>query len=179
MDMATMLAQIGASQQPKRAVIEAPTAAPTIVYATGDAAEAAAAERYRKEAEALGKQDLAGALANLADDVRWVDWSMPADLQGKPAVEASMKAIASAFPDASMTPQTVVAAADYVVACNRFKGTNSGMLPGTQISTGKPVDLGLCEIQRYADGKVVDNQVFLNELGMAAQLGLLGGGAPK
>lgn len=77
-----------------------------------------------------------------------------------------------AFPDGRMTIEDMVAEADRVATRKTFRGTHQGELMGVP-PTGKAVAIGLMDIARLVDGKVVESWHVGDDLGLLQQIGAL------
>jgi predicted ester cyclase len=77
----------------------------------------------------------------------------------------------AAFPDARTTIQQLLADGDYVIARFTVTGTHLGPLMGFA-PTGKRFELGLIEIARFRDGKIVERWTERDFLKLLQQLGL-------
>ncbi len=86
-----------------------------------------------------------------------------------PGVEGARQVAATLhrwLSDFSLTMEDVAVSGDVVWARNRARGVNSGAVMGNP-PTGRPVEVDVVDICRFADGKVVEHW------GVADQLGLL------
>jgi steroid delta-isomerase-like uncharacterized protein len=78
----------------------------------------------------------------------------------------------NAFPDLEWTVDDVIAEADTVVLRSTFRGTHQGELLGVP-PTGKRAEWPAIAIFRLADGKVVEEWVQGDMLGLMRQLGIV------
>ena len=113
---------------------------------------------------------------NTVDQViapNWVnhDGSVP-PLQGPEGFKRLTMGFRSAFSDIRLEIEDMVAEGDKVAARWRFHGTNSGSFWGMP-PTGKAVNVTATGIFRVVDGKVIDNWVNLDFLGLLQQLGVV------
>ena len=69
-------------------------------------------------------------------------------------------------------PKSVVAELDKVAVGLRLSGSHQGELMGIP-ATGKPIAITGIEIFRLADGKIVEQWVAVDSMGMLQQLGVL------
>ncbi len=76
----------------------------------------------------------------------------------------------AAFPDLHFTIEDLVAEGDTVVARFTVRGTHRGELLGIA-PTGTRVALAAMELYRLADGKVAEQWVMMDALGLLQQLG--------
>jgi steroid delta-isomerase-like uncharacterized protein len=77
-----------------------------------------------------------------------------------------------AFPDGRMSIEDMVAEADRVATRKTFRGTHQGKLMGVP-PTGKAIAIGLMDIARLVDGKVVESWHVGDDLGLLQQIGAL------
>jgi len=75
------------------------------------------------------------------------------------------------FPDCHVEVTEFVEAGDQSFAEWTFTGTNTG--PGDFPPTGKHVTVHGCSVNRYQDGKLAEEKVYFDGLGMMAQLGVI------
>ncbi len=113
---------------------------------------------------------------NTVDQViapNWVnhDPSMP-PLQGYEGFKQLTMGFRSAFPGFQTEIEDMVAEGDKVAARLHFRGTNSGSFQGMP-PTGKAVEFIATGIFRVGDGKVTDNWVNADFLGLLQQLGVV------
>jgi steroid delta-isomerase-like uncharacterized protein len=112
---------------------------------------------------------------NTVDQViapNWVDHnpSMP-PLQGYEGFKQLTLAFRSAFPDMRLEIEDILAEGDKVAARLHFRGTNSGSFQGMP-PTGKTVEFTGTGIFRLVDGKVTENWMNMDLLGLLQQLGV-------
>ncbi len=106
-------------------------------------------------------------------DPNFVDYDAPPGLP--PGPEGARQAFAllhSAFPDHHHTVEDLIAGADKVVARWTLEGTHTGALFGIP-PTGKQVKVKGISIYRVADGKIVEEWVSNDRLGLMQQLGVI------
>ncbi len=78
----------------------------------------------------------------------------------------------AAFPDLHLTAEDLIAEGDKVAARLTLRGTHKGELMGVP-PTGKQVTLTGIQIVRTADGRIAENWINLDALGMLQQLGVI------
>jgi predicted ester cyclase len=93
---------------------------------------------------------------------------LPPGLEGFKQLIAMYRA---AFPDLHATIEDQIAEGDKVVTRARASGTNTGSLFGMP-ATGKFATVISIQIDRIADGKIVESWANFDQLGMLQQLGL-------
>lgn len=81
------------------------------------------------------------------------------------------RACVESFPDARITIESEQTSGDQLTVHYRFKGTHLGPLGRAQ-PTGKTFDVAARSIFRILDGLIVEDDDFVDEDALAAQLGL-------
>jgi predicted ester cyclase len=76
------------------------------------------------------------------------------------------------FPKYELIPEDMIAEGDKVAVRARFKGTHSGPMGDIQ-ATNKKADMPAAIIYRIADGKIVEHWIFLDQLTLLKQLGIM------
>jgi steroid delta-isomerase-like uncharacterized protein len=79
---------------------------------------------------------------------------LPAGGPTREGVKAFFRMQIAAFPDFAMTMQDIIDGGDKVVARARFTGTHEAEFMGIP-ATGRPVDVQLIDIMRFADDDLV------------------------
>ena len=92
--------------------------------------------------------------------------------QGYPAYIQSISMYFTAFPDARLTIEDMIAEGDSVAVRQTFHGTHQGELKGIA-PTGKPVTATGMSIFRVANGRVVEQWDNYDDLGLLQQLGVV------
>ena len=117
-----------------------------------------------------------GGNINLIDEIcspEFVNYSappgLPADCEGIKIVTNMFR---GAFPDSYFTVGDMVAEGDKVATRKTFHGTHEGEFMGIPPS-GKTVTIGLIDIVRITDGRVVEHWSMGDNLGMMEQLGVI------
>ncbi len=77
----------------------------------------------------------------------------------------------SAFPDLTMTPEEIIAEGDTVAARFVMQGTNTGEFMGMP-PTGKRINIAGFDINRFADGKLVEHWGLTDFPKLMQQLGI-------
>jgi predicted ester cyclase len=77
-----------------------------------------------------------------------------------------------AFPDSYFTVEDMMAEGDKVATRKTFHGTHEGEFMGIP-PTSRRVSMGLIDIVRIADGRVVEHWSMGDNLGMMQQLGVI------
>lgn len=76
----------------------------------------------------------------------------------------------TAFPDAEETVEDVIAQGDQVAAVGTIQGTHRAPFAG-MAATGRRVTVRIFEFHRVVDGKIRSGWVFLDMMGLLAQIG--------
>jgi predicted ester cyclase len=167
-DLPTLMVQLGLSKDPARQVMDkgwdgAPITVTTTTEKPG---------RVKDTYELWNKRDHAKFDAQLADDVVEINVSEPEDSVGKKAIQEHNKMFLAAFPDIHIQVENEWIAGDYSIEHARIQGTHTGDM-GPLKKTGKKIDVNVLEVTKWKDNKVVKSWVFMNNLELASQLGLL------
>jgi steroid delta-isomerase-like uncharacterized protein len=93
----------------------------------------------------------------------------PTDREGIKVVTAIFR---RAFPDSYFTVEDMVAEGDKVATRKTFHGTHEGEFMGIPPS-GRTVTMGLIDIVRISEGRVVEHWSMGDNLGMVRQLGVV------
>jgi steroid delta-isomerase-like uncharacterized protein len=112
---------------------------------------------------------------NLAviDEILSPDYVLHISAPGSPDRDGYKQAVSmyhKAFADFSLTIEDMIAEADKVVIRCTLRGTHKGQYMGVA-PTGKQVSLSVISIRRIEDGKIVEEWVELDMLGLMQQLG--------
>lgn len=99
------------------------------------------------------------------------DPGIPFQVRGPEAVKQLVSAYRAAFPDMHFTADDTIAEGDRVVVRWEVRGTQRGELMGIA-PTGRRIRLTAIEIFRLAEGKIVEQWVLVDSLGMLQQLGV-------
>lgn len=95
---------------------------------------------------------------------------LPAGGPTREGVKAFFRMQIAAFPDFAMTTQDIIDGGDKVVARARFTGTHEAEFMGIP-ATGRPVDVQLIDIMRFADdGLVHEHWGVFDAMAMMQQL---------
>lgn len=110
-------------------------------------------------------------------DVRAADYvaHAPASLEPAPLNSDTwprfLAGFVEGFPDLRLTVEDAVGEGDLVAQRVHFEGTHTGVFQGLP-PTHKTVSFSGLELNRFADGKVVEHWFQLDALGLLQQLGL-------
>ncbi len=94
---------------------------------------------------------------------------IPADREGLKILTAMFR---GAFPDSHFTIEDMVSEGNKVATRKTFHGTHGGEFMGMPPS-GRVVSMGLIDIVRVSDGRVVEHWAMGDSLGMMQQLGVI------
>jgi steroid delta-isomerase-like uncharacterized protein len=94
---------------------------------------------------------------------------VPSNCEGVKQLTAMFR---RAFPDSYFTVEEMIAEGDKVATRKTFHGTHEGEFMGIP-PTGHTVTMGLIDIVRIADGRVVEHWSMGDNLGMMQQLGII------
>jgi predicted ester cyclase len=95
----------------------------------------------------------------------------PEPFRGHEGVEQIVTAFRTAFPDISATIEEITQEEDRIVMQALIRGTNEGELMGTP-PTGKSATWRVVHLGRIAGGKIAEDMVVFDQLGLLQQLGL-------
>ncbi len=177
-DHAAMLGHLGfGDAKLKHRNVEAiPTVTLEQVSPGDNAVEAKNTDALKAWLGAFEKKDDKAYLAGIADDVTHADYTRPEDVKGKDAAKKAFKELTTTFPDIKMTPTSVLAIGEYVIAEVEMSGTMKGDL-GSVKSSGKSGTVHLAEVFKFnKDGKISwagrwgSRMEFANAFGVPAKL---------
>ena len=94
------------------------------------------------------------------------------DIHGPEGVSQFYATLHTAFPDIHFTIEDQIAAGDKVVTRWTCRGTHKGEFQGMS-PTGNQITMAGIDIDRIANGKVVECWPVMDELGMLQQLGAI------
>jgi len=95
----------------------------------------------------------------------------PEDIRGREECREFYSGVKEAFPDMDVTIEELIAEGDKVVQRSRQTGTHEGEFMGIE-PTGNSFDTPGIVIYRIQDGKIVEDWVHSDMMGMMKQLGL-------
>ena len=86
-------------------------------------------------------------------------------------LNANINILFTAFPDLSLTPESIISTKNFVFLNWDIKGTNTGVF-GDLESTGKKVKIsGMTSFELNELGEIIYENVYYNELSLLQQLG--------
>jgi steroid delta-isomerase-like uncharacterized protein len=112
---------------------------------------------------------------NVIEEVIAPDWvnhdpSLP-PLSGHDGARRLLGMFYGAFPDFRGEVEEIIADGNEVAVRTRFTGTHRGELLGIP-ATGRQVNVAQAAVHRVVDGKITDNWVVFDALGLMQQLGV-------
>ena len=121
--------------------------------------------------EVFNKKNLAE--VNTFVDPRIVEHDLPPSLPvGSEGTRQFIGMYLAAFPDLYLTAEDIIAEGDRVVVRLIYRGTHRGELMGIP-PTGKQVTVTGIQLMRIADGRIAENWINFDALGMLQQLGVI------
>jgi steroid delta-isomerase-like uncharacterized protein len=125
--------------------------------------------RFIDEVQSAGNIDLIDEICS-PDFVNYsAPPGIPADCEGIKILTAMFR---RAFPDSYFTVEDMMAEGDKVSTRKTFHGTHEGEFMGIPPS-GRTVAMGLIDIVRISEGRVVEHWSMGDNLGMMQQLGII------
>jgi predicted ester cyclase len=125
--------------------------------------------RFVDEVQSAGNIDLIDEICSSEFVNHSTPPGIPPDCQGIKILTAMFR---GAFPDSYFTVEDMVAEGDKVVTRKTFHGTHEGEFMGIPPS-GRVVSMGLIDIVRISEGRVVEHWSEGDSLGMMQQLGVI------
>lgn len=124
--------------------------------------------------ERLYEQVWNGRRYALADELFAADYAHPSvpDLRGGAAKAAVIRGYHAAFPDLAITVNERVAADDRVAVRLTITGTDTGGFRG-KAPSGRKINAWGVEFLRIQDGRIVEDWIGADWLGMLEQLGVI------
>ncbi len=108
----------------------------------------------------------------LADD--YVNHDMPAPAPGAEGFKQVVGLFRAAFPDMQVTIEDEFADGDLAGTRGRFTGTHKGDFMGVPAS-GQPINVKYIDLWRVRDGKLAENWVQMDMIGLMQQIGAMPG----
>jgi steroid delta-isomerase-like uncharacterized protein len=102
----------------------------------------------------------------------YVNYTFPAPAPGAEGFKQVIGMFFSAFPNMHVAVEDAIAQGDKVATRGSFTGTHQGAFMGIP-ATGKQVNVAYCDMWRVENGKLVENWVQLDMLGLMQQLGVV------
>jgi steroid delta-isomerase-like uncharacterized protein len=169
-DMATNMAQIGASKEKARPVATMPANTEWIAAKDGDDKNLDVVKKmYTLIDGGADKEKEVWALAT--DDFSADDYTMPATMK-RPDAQKFFQMIFKAFPDLKQSISNTWAIGDYVIVEGVMNGTHKGPLMGIP-ATKKTIAAHFVDVSQVKDGKIAKVWSYSNSVEMMTQLGLV------
>ena len=127
-------------------------------------------DRYREKV--FNEKNLAAVERYLAPDYVRQDPGAPAEVHGPDGVKQLVSVFFTAFPDIHFAAEDMIAEGDKVVQRLTSHGTHQGEFMGIP-PTDKHVTVTAIEIFRLVDGKIAEQWVEADYLGLMQQLGVI------
>jgi steroid delta-isomerase-like uncharacterized protein len=102
----------------------------------------------------------------------YVNHDFPASAAGPEGFKQVLGMFRAAFPDIRVTLEDVLGEDGRVATRGYFSGTHQGDFQGIP-ATGKPIKVSYIDIWRVQDGKLVENWVKMDLMGLMQQLGAI------
>lgn len=114
---------------------------------------------------------------DLIEEWVWPDFvghysAYPEPVRGVDGFKGMVEDLLRAFPDARLTVQDTVAAADKVASRVLITGTHTGPVVGFA-PTGRKIAIEYLAIERYRDGRCAEEWARTDDLGLSRQIGAL------
>jgi len=122
--------------------------------------------------ELLGKGDASVADEILADDVVMYHPSSPTPVTPRAAVQGFLGAFRAGFPDMRMTVEDAFGSGEKAAVRWHMQGTHTENLFGMP-PTGKAVSVKGISVVRVVGGKIVEDWVSEDTMGLMQQLGII------
>lgn len=87
-------------------------------------------------------------------------------------VKQTIQAMQAAFPDMSSTEEDIIAEGDKVVVRRTLRGTHKGDFMGIPAS-GKPINVSGVWLAHLTGGKIKEQWVYFDVMGMLRQIGAM------
>jgi steroid delta-isomerase-like uncharacterized protein len=129
-----------------------------------------AARRFFEDMLGNANWAIAGDL--MSEDVVMHHPSSPTPVSGRDTVAGFLGAFRAGFPDMTMTVEDTVANGDKVAVRWRMRGTHTADLFGIP-PTGVAADVAGISWLRFSEGRVVEDWVSEDSLGLMRQLGIV------
>ena len=128
--------------------------------------------------EASNRHDVSKVSELLADNVTYWEPTLPAPINGREAVSMHLKDGWKVFPDSNLKLLNRVESGDWVVDEVEWAGTQKGPIdmPGQMPipATNKRAMGRAVSVAKVSGGKITSVNVYYDNMGMLAQLGLMG-----
>jgi steroid delta-isomerase-like uncharacterized protein len=120
----------------------------------------------------LGKGDWASGDQIMASDMVMYHPSSPEPVRSSEAIKGFLGAFRAGFPDLNMTVEFAFGQGEMVAVRWRARGTHTASLFGIPAS-GKSMNVAGISILRIVDGKIVEDWVAEDTIGLMQQIGVI------
>jgi predicted ester cyclase len=107
----------------------------------------------------------------------------PQGIKGAKAIRAGLEPFFKAFPDLRLVPERTFGDGDWITQVGQIRGTHQGPfeVPGGAAipPTNKPIRLPVAMVAKIEGGKFAEVDVYFDQMGLMAQLGLVPPGPPQ
>jgi predicted ester cyclase len=93
-------------------------------------------------------------------------------MEGYEGARQLVRTLTGGFPDMKIRIEDIIAEGDRIAVRFSFVGTHKGDFMGAA-ATGKKVNASACGIFRVQDGRLAENWVVFDALGLAKQIGMI------
>ena len=108
--------------------------------------------------------------ARYRDDAVYVDNARGLTFKGKEEITAMVRELKEAFSNIHAADAEYYETGDWTITRFQGRGTNDGPF-GPLPATGKTIDVPMCELFRWQDGKIVEGVIYYDSATMMIQLG--------
>jgi steroid delta-isomerase-like uncharacterized protein len=126
----------------------------------------------RPHEEIFNQGNLALADEIFSPEFTWHEAHLPPLPKGPESIKLFATMVRVAFPDLHLILEDRIAEGDRVVNRWTFRGTHRGEFQGVP-PTGRAVTISGIDIWRIKDGKIIENQQVVDNLGLLQQLGAI------
>jgi steroid delta-isomerase-like uncharacterized protein len=134
--------------------------------------ELANIQAVRDHMDAFYKADTVGFKSLLAEDVVVTMYMVGREFVGRAEVEASFRQYVDAFRNSEYAIEGEFARGDLVCIQYRTRGVNTGSFMGMP-PTNKAVEVHGCVVSRIVDGKIKNQWLYWDMVGLLRQMGLM------
>jgi len=116
-----------------------------------------------------GNLDVVDELVSVDVAAHLASWGVPASRLGLKQMIANLR---SAFPDLHCTIEDEIREVDKIAAHWTMRGIHNGMYFGN-LPTGKSIDVPGIIFARTENGRIVENWMLIDQIGLLQQLGII------
>lgn len=109
--------------------------------------------------------------AHIAADFVRHDPGLPFEVRGPAGIKQLADALHPGIRDMTLPIEDVIAEGEKVLVRLRVRGTHNGELMGVP-ATGRPIDIGVLDLFRFEEGRLVEHWALLDNLGLLRQIGV-------